>query len=308
MRAQRVWTVVGYAILAVVAWVAVTTVWLWWNQERVVFQPPGVSPPDPAGARRVAFRAPDGHESFAFVVPGDGPPQPTVVIAFHGNADLAVWMVPWARELARRERVTVVVPEYRGYGGVPGRPSYAHAAADALGSLTHARSLAPERIVLYGHSLGSAIAAELAAAMTDRPPAALVLQSPFTSAREMAARMLVPTLPGVWRRVTRVHYDTRRVVQALDVEVSVAHGSNDLTVPARMGRDVIDASRRPGRFLLVPGAGHNDVVDVGGEAYWRWLGDAVAGRSGPGGPGSGGSRGDSATVPELEQQRGGRLP
>lgn len=300
MRAQRVLTLVGYAVLAVLAWAAVTTLWLWRNQERVVFQPPAVSPPDPAGARRVAIRAPDGHESFAFVVPPDGRPQPTVVIAFHGNADLAVWMVPWARELARRAGVTVIVPEYRGYGGVPGHPSYASAASDALGALAFARSLAPTRVVLYGHSLGSAIAAELAAAMQDRPPAALVLQSPFTSAREMAARMLVPLLPLVWQRVTRIHYDTRGVVRALDAEVSVAHGSIDITVPARMGRDVIDASRRPGRFLLVPGAGHNDVPDVGGETYWRWLEDAVSGSArGPG---------DSAAVPEVDQQRGGRLP
>jgi hypothetical protein len=297
MRAKRVLTFAGYVMLAVLAWVAVTTAWLWWNQERVVFQPPGVAPPDPVGARRVAIRAPDGHESFAFVVPAEGAPRPTVVIAFHGNADLAAWLVPWARELAWRAQVTVVVPEYRGYGGGGGRPSYVSVAADALGALAMVRTLAPDRIVLYGHSLGSAIAAELAAAMHDRPPAALVLQSPFTSAREMAARMLVPMLPGVWSRVARVHYDTRRVVRELDVEVSVAHGSNDLTIPARMGRDVIAASRRPGRLFLVPGAGHNDVADVGGEAYWRWLGDAVTGATS-----------SSAPVPDLEQQRGGRLP
>ena len=62
-----------------------------------------------------------------------------------------------------------------------------------------------------------------------------------------------------------------------------------------MGRDVSEASRRKGRFLLVQGAGHNDVPEVGGERYWQWLAEAVTGKS-------------SVPVAELEQKRGGRLP
>jgi uncharacterized protein len=111
--------------------------------------------------------------------------------------------------------------------------------------------------------------------MSPLRPRSLVLQSPFTSARDMAARMLVPPIPWLWTRISRVHYDTRSRVAALDAPVFVSHGSRDLNIPARMGREVHAAARRPAELLLVDGAGHNDVADVGGERYWRWLTAAV---------------------------------
>ena len=56
----------------------------------------------------------------------------------------------------------------------------------------------------------------------------------------------------------------------------VAHGDRDLVIPVRMGREVFAAARHPGELLIVPGAGHNDVAEVGGEAYWGWLTRALA--------------------------------
>lgn len=260
------------AVLAV-AWVVVTTAWLWRYQERVVFQPPGVAPETPAPARRVDFPAADGHALHGYVVSPHGASNPpgTVVIAFHGNADLAAWQVPWAREVVERSGATVLLAEYRGYGGIPGTPTYGSAAADARGALAFARSLGASDIVLYGHSLGTAVAAELALDMRDRPPKALLLVSPFTSARDMAARILVAPVPWLWRRIARVHYDTRAVVAAIGAPVHVAHGSRDFNIPARMGREVHAAARNPGNLLIVAGAGHNDVADVAGERYWQWL-------------------------------------
>lgn len=276
---RRVVTLVGIAIAVALVWVAVTTVWLWRHQERVVFQPPSLAPDAPAPARRVHFTASDGHPLFGYVVepPGTSSAQPqTVVIVFHGNADLAAWTVPWAGELAARAGVTVFVPEYRGYGGIPGVPTYEAAAADARGALEFVRTqLRPPELVFFGHSLGTALAAELAHHMRPQAPRALVLQSPFTSARAMAARMLVPPIPWLWRRISRVPYDTRTLVAGLETPVFVAHGSRDLNIPARMGRQVHAAALRPAELLVVDGAGHNDVADVGGERYWRWLTMAV---------------------------------
>jgi pimeloyl-ACP methyl ester carboxylesterase len=300
MGVRRVVTMVGVAIAAAVIWVAITTFFLWRNQERVVFQPPSIGAPDPQGVRRVEVRAPDGNVGFALVVaPANSRPKPTVVLVFHGNADLAVWQVPWAQELSHRTGATVVLAEFRGYAGIPGTPTYATAADDARGALAYARTLSPGRLVLFGHSLGSAIATELASEMAKEPPAALVLQSPFTSARDMAARMMAPLISAFWNRITRVHYDTRARVQQLDVPVWVAHGSIDLTIPSRMGRDVSAASQRKGEFLLVQGAGHNDVAEVGGEEYWKWIATAVSGLGGGAA---------SAAVGEPEKKGGGRLP
>lgn len=272
--------VVATAVVVALVWIVLTTAWMWRYQERVVFQPPADAPAAPPPARRVEYAAPDGHALFGLVVGSpkgvDGNPR-TVVMAFHGNADLAAWQVPWARELAERTGVTVFLPEYRGYSGIPGEPSYASASADARGALNYVRSAFPAAdVVLYGHSLGTAIATELAAQMRDRPPRALVLVSPFTSARDMATRMLVPAVPVVWQRISRVHYDTRALVGEIESVIYVAHGTRDLNIPVRMGRAVHAAARRPAELLIVEGAGHNDVPEAGGERYWRWLVGAVA--------------------------------
>jgi uncharacterized protein len=296
--ARRVVTIVGIAIAAALAWVLVASLWLWRNQERVVFQPPAVVADAPPPARRVRFRAADGHPLFGYVIaPTDSGPSAgaTLVIAFHGNADLAAWLAPWALALADRARVTVFLAEYRGYAGIPGDPTYESAGADARGALAFARSeLKPSRIVLFGHSLGTAVAADLAAVM-DEPPVALVLQSPFTSALEMAARLLVPPVPWLWRTISRVHYDTRARVAALECPVWVAHGTRDVVIPVRMGRQVFAAARRRGELLIVEAGGHNEVAEIGGERYWRWLTSAVMPPA-------------SAAVGELEKERHRRLP
>ena len=282
---RRLVTLLAYACVVAIVWIALTTLWMWRYQERVVFQPPGVRADAPAPSVRVTYPAADGREVFGYLIaPPGGVPTPdaaqsaaTVVLAFHGNADLAAWLVPWAQELAARSGSHVLVAEYRGYGGIEGTPSYDAAAADALGALAYVRErLKPARLVLFGHSLGSAVASDLAAVMQPAPDA-LVLQSPFTSAREMAARMLVPPIPWVWSRISRVHYDTRGIVAKLDGPVFVAHGSRDVVIPTRMGRQVFAAAKRPGALLIVEGAGHNDVADVAGERYWRWIVDAVRG-------------------------------
>lgn len=290
---RRLGTVIGFVALVALVWVAFTVVLLWLRQERIVFQPPALVPSAPAVARQVEFAAADGHPLHGFVVtPSRAAAPPTVVIAFHGNADLSAWLVPWGQELAQRSGATVFLPEYRGYGGIPGSSTYASSAQDARGALAWARGAFPgARVVLFGHSLGSAVASELAAHMSPGQPAALVLQSPFTSARAMATRMLVPPIPGLWSLISRVHYDTRHIVASLDAPVSVAHGTRDVVIPVRMGRAVHEAARRPGELLIVEGAGHNDVADVAGADYWRWLTAAV-----------------SPPRVQLEEERGGRLP
>ena len=276
---KRLASVITLLIVVGIIWVSLATLWLWRHQERVVFQPPGDAPSAPAPARRVAFKAADGHDIYGYVLdaPSAAPASGSrVVIAFHGNADLAAWTTPWAHELSTRAGVTVLVPEYRGYGGIPGTPSYETATADARGALAYARdTLRATEVVIYGHSLGTAIGSELATHMGASPPRALVLQSPFTSAQAMATRMMVPPIPGLWPRISRVPYDTRGLVARLDIPVFVSHGTRDITIPARMGREVFEAAKHRGELLIVDRAGHNDVADEGGDRYWKWLIGAV---------------------------------
>lgn len=251
---------------------------LWARQERIVFQPPRVLLGRPfdlsQGMRQVSYRAEDGVELFAFLV-GDAQRARRLLIAFHGNADLAYNLIPWAAVAVQMAPIAVLLPELRGYGGLSGSPTYLDAARDARAAaafVADVLGIPAERVAYFGHSLGSAIATELA---VERNPVALLLQSPFSSARAMARRMALPGLSLFWPLVSRVHYDTGRRVATLPVPVSVAHGLRDLIVPVRMGREVYDAAMVKGELLLVPGAGHNDVAECAPEAYWAWFGRAV---------------------------------
>lgn len=260
---------------AVLVYVGVLLI-LWRFQERVVFQPPAGVAPTPVSARQVRYRASDGVELFAYVV-GDCGPTARAVLAFHGNADIARWLVPWASEVSRRNRVCVMLPEYRGYDGLGGSPTYQGSALDARAALDYLRDtvgVPAANIVYYGHSLGTAIAVELASAS---PPSVLVLQSPFSSARAMGARMFLPGLNVFWSLVSRVHFDTITRIRSLAAPVWVAHGDKDFVIPVSMGREVFAAALHKGELLIVHHAGHNDVPDVGGSAYWHWLGSALDG-------------------------------
>lgn len=247
---------------------------LWAFQEQVVFQPPRGGPAGTVLAKEVRYRTADGVDLFAYLV-GACQPDSAVMIAFHGNADLARWFVPWAADASRATGMCVMLPEYRGYDGLGGSPSYRNSTLDARAALDYVRDrlrVSPEHIVIFGYSLGSAIATELADQVR---PRALVLQAPFSSTQAMAARMYVPGLQLVFGLIARVHYNTLARVRTLPVPVWVAHGDRDRVVPLQMGEQVFHAAANRGELLVVHGAGHTDLPEVGGPAYWSWLRDAV---------------------------------
>jgi fermentation-respiration switch protein FrsA (DUF1100 family) len=251
---------------------------LWSQQERIVFQPPGPPHPSTGDARRIEFSAEDGQPLFGLIV-GESATASGLVLVFHGNADLAAWQIPWAREVARRTGRCVLLAEYRGYGGLDGSPSYAGGRLDARAAYAVARDslgVPPERIVLFGHSLGSAVAAELAREVT---PEALILVAPLTSIREMARRLSPAATPLYWLRLVRVHYDTEAIVASLEAPVWVAHGTHDDVIPVEMGRRVFQAARHKGELLIVDRADHNGMVETAGEGYWAWLTRALTASS-----------------------------
>jgi fermentation-respiration switch protein FrsA (DUF1100 family) len=265
------------AILAAIYLLLIAAAWAW--QERIVWQPPRLATYPDAGALRIDYAADDGQPLFALLV-GNQSRATGLLIAFHGNAEVATWNVAWAREVERRTGRAVLLAEYRGYAGLGGEPTYEGSRRDAFATYRIARErlgIDSSRIAFYGHSLGTAVAAELA---REHAPDALLLWAPFTSARDMAAAMRVLPLSALWGIIGRVNFDTRARVSTLDAPVWVTHGDRDLVIPVRMGRAVFDAAHRKGDLLIVPGAGHNDLPLVAGERYWSWLARALGVQNG----------------------------
>ena len=246
---------------------------LWQSQERILFQPPRFHE-DPVETGRATYRASDGQLLTSFIV-GDPQSASGVLLCFHGNADLAMWQLEWARSVEMHSGYAVMLAEYRGYMSLGGKPTYSTTKLDALAAydyLGSAFGIDGTRIAYFGHSLGSAIAVELAEV---HRPRALLLQSPFSSARAMARLIVTPAIAVIWRAVSRIHFDTVRAVARLDVPVSVSHGKRDRIVPFKMGLDVYNAARKRGQLLVVGKAGHSDVAEVAGEEYWKWITSAL---------------------------------
>lgn len=264
--------IAAIVLVLAVAFVGLVSVF----QERIAFQPQGPPYPDADTSLRVDYSATDGQPLIGYLISRPDSIQ-GLLLVFHGNADMAVLQIDWAEEVAARTGMAVMVAEYRGYAGLPGKPSYGASQLDAEAAYIYARDhlgIPAKRIAFFGHSLGSAVAAELA---LRHRPFALVLQSPFTSARDMA-RILVGRRPSefTWNLVSRIHFNTIDVVRQLDVPVSVAHGAQDRLIPLDMGREVFSAASVKGQWLIVPDASHNDVAMRGGAAYWRWLASSLS--------------------------------
>lgn len=248
---------------------------VWLVQEKLVFFPQPPPYPHAGDLRRIDYTATDGQKLFAYVV-GEPSTARGVLLCFHGNADLAVLQSTWARELHRRTGYTIVLAEYRGYMGLPGKPSYAASILDAQAAYAAVRSalnVESGDIAFFGHSLGSAVAAELA---LRHEPRVLVLQAPFTSARDMAPLVVTRVVALAFNLISRVHYDTRAAVARIDAPVWVVHGTRDGVIAVDMGRAVYAAAKNKGELLIVDDADHNDLAGLGGAEYWSWMERALA--------------------------------
>ena len=293
-------TILAIVLIGTIVLLSAMVGGVWWRQERIAYQPPPDRPRAPAGVRRVEYDAVDSQPLVGFLVEPDEASN-GVLLAFHGNADLAVWQIPWAREVARRTRWSVFLAEYRGYGGLAGEPTYEGLQSDARAAWQAVQQLAGEHptshtrsFALFGHSLGSGVAIELASEIERRtdvtdaeetPSAsniltALLLQSPFTSARDMARIVSTRPVQLLWNIISRVRYDSRAQLSRLTTPVWIAHGLRDWLVPASMGRELFALALVPGRLLVIESASHNDVAELGAERYWTWFDHALNGLRG----------------------------
>jgi uncharacterized protein len=256
-------TALRVGVAAVVVVLAVVAL-AWVFQRRLIYLPFG-TPDGSAGAyldggRDVVLHTDDGLDLTAWWAPATGPARGTTVLVAPGNGGSRVLRVPLARALAA-EGFDVLLVEYRGYGGNPGSPTEEGLTADvgaAYRYLVDARGVDPERLVLFGESLGGAPLTRLA---TERPVRALVLRSPFTSLADVGARAY-PFLPV--RALLRDRFPLLEHVRSVRVPVTVIAGGADEIVPVEQSRAVADAAGAS--YVEVPNARHNDTALIGGPA------------------------------------------
>jgi fermentation-respiration switch protein FrsA (DUF1100 family) len=127
----------------------------------------------------------------------------------------------------------------------------------------------PERIVLFGRSLGAAVAGELA---VQRPAAGLILETPFPSV-EAVARYYYGGLPVHWLLGAEFRLVDR--LPHLSLPKLIVHGDRDETIPIEFGRQVFDAAIPPKEWYVIRGADHNNTYQVGGDAYFRRLAEFI---------------------------------
>lgn len=228
----------------------------WWFQRCLIYFPSPDAPAAalPAGGEAVAFPTEDGLRLNGWFLPVRGGPARATVIVFNGNAGSRADRAPLATALAA-EGLSVLLFDYRGFGGNPGAPSEPGLAADARAARAYLLSrgdVDSRRIVYYGESLGTAVAVALAAA---QPPAALILRSPFTALADVGRRQY-PFLPV--DLLLQERYPAIEQIGRVSAPLLVIAGASDGLVPPEMSRRLFDAALGPKSYLLVPSADHAD--------------------------------------------------
>lgn len=198
-------------------------------------------------------------------------PEPgrALTIYFHGNAG-NLWN--------RRNRVRVLgedgrgvlIVSYRGYSGSTGSPTEEGLHRDARAAYRFAvERVDPERILVYGESLGTGVAVRLAA---ENPVGAVALDAPYASTADVAA-MRYPFAPV--RFLMLDQFRSIDVIDAVRAPILIMHGDADAVVPFSQGETLFAAAPEPKRFVRFPGAGHSSLLEDGGLALVRAMKDAL---------------------------------
>jgi len=216
------------------------------------------------GYRTTSLSTSDGETLHGWFVPA--PEARATLLFFHGNAGNISHRLE-SIAVFHQLGLNVLILDYRGYGRSTGKPSEQGTYRDAQAAweyLIGTEGLKPGDIVLFGRSLGGAVAVWLA---TQVQPAALVLESSFTSVPDLGAQ-LYPWLPV--RLISRLHYDSRARLPQVQVPVLVIHSRDDEIIPIDHGRALFAAANRPKHFLELRG-GHNDGFVLSREHYLAGL-------------------------------------
>jgi uncharacterized protein len=241
-------------------------------ENRLIFFPPrypdGFVSPEAYGIHpeEVWLTASDGIKLNAYFFAA--PQSSRVILWFHGNAENIGMGIGQLKALEQLG-VNVFELDYRGYGkseGSPGEAGVYRDAEAAYSYLAQSRHFDPKSIFIYGHSLGGAVAVDLASRYEC---GGLIVESSFTSVPEMASHIYRVSLA---RYIPKSRFDSLGKIARVKAPVLIIHGTGDPVVPFAMGRRLYEAASEPKTFLPIEGGGHDDPYVVGGRAYFNRLG------------------------------------
>lgn len=210
------------------------------------------------GAEDVWLLTSDGIRLHAWWVMA--PQASLVTLYLHGNAGNATHRFLQIREITAAGS-SVLMLDYRGYGKSGGSPTEhgLYADADAAYLYLLNRGYTARHIVLQGESLGTAVAVNLA---SRKECAGVVLEAAFTSGRDVANTVL-----PVFGPLLFWGFDTKSKIAAIGAPLLFFHGDRDEIIPLRLGRSLFEAAPETKSFIEVPGAGHNDLVQIAASSY-----------------------------------------
>ena len=246
---------------------------LYLNQSRFVYVPETdirQTPDDRGlGYDEVALRTEDGVKLGAWFVPAEH--KRGTVLFCHGNAGNMSDRLDTV-EIFHELGLNVFIFDYRGYGGSEGKPSEEGTYLDAEAAwlyVTVEHKVSPESLVIAGRSLGGGVASWLA---VHHPPRMLILESTFTSMKDVAADYY-PYIPA--RILCRFRYDTVNRLSSVRCPVLVIHSADDDVIPYHHGRELFTAANEPKTFLEIRGT-HNDGFLTSGTTYTQGLGRFIS--------------------------------
>ncbi|MFH1837339.1 MAG: alpha/beta hydrolase [Candidatus Omnitrophota bacterium] len=244
----------------------------WFERSNVYFPEKELTgSPDEIGLsyKDVYFRAEDGVELHGWFIPSGRPPRATFLFC-HGNAGNIYHRLEIIKILNALD-VNVFIFDYRGYGNSKGTPSETGTYYDAMAAykkLLELEKVNKNYIIIYGRSLGGAVAIDLAGKVDVK---GIIIDSAFTSTGDMAKEVypFIPIKLSLW-----VKYDNLSKIGKIKIPKLIIHSKDDEIVPFHQGKELFEKAAEPKDFYRMQG-GHNDAMFVYSEEYMRRLDEFI---------------------------------
>ncbi|HTB95795.1 MAG TPA: alpha/beta hydrolase [Terracidiphilus sp.] len=254
--------------LAVIFYFALLIVFYREQRKLLFFPSHSYTSPAASGANasftEIAVTAEDGIALNAWFSPPTG--KPCTVVFFHGNADNLATAAQVATPYIA-EGYGFLLAEYRGYSGLPGTATEKGLYSDARADLQvlNSRGIDAQHIILFGHSLGTGVAVQMA---SENSVDGLMLLAPYLSIPKVA-QVHYPFLPAQWMAKDR--FDNQRKIRSVHAPLLIARGTDDEVVPPSHGDQLFALANQPKEFHSLQGKGHNDAFDAFSSVSLHWL-------------------------------------